>query len=174
MNILRRPDPTEYEPHFAGYISLVPELNVLTVLEGQGGAVRAVLPGMTAERERFRYAPEKWSVREVLGHLADCERVFGYRALAIGRGEKQPLPGFDEDAYMLNAGFDERPAAEIVAEFAAVRDANLTMLRAFDDEAWGRLGTSNGATISVRALAWIMAGHVRHHLAVLSERYAMG
>lgn len=172
MNNLRRPDPTEYEPHFAGYISLVPELDVLTVLEGQGETLRGMLRGMTADRERLRYAPGKWSVREVLGHMADCERVFGYRALAIGRGEKQPLPGFDEDAYMLNAGFDERPAAAIVTEFAAVRDANITMLRAFNDAAWERLGTSNNATISVRALAYIMAGHVRHHLTVLSERYA--
>lgn len=172
MNNLRRPDPTEYEPHFAGYISLVPELDVPAVLEGQSDALRAMLAGMTVERERFRYAPGKWSVREVLGHMTDGERVFGYRALAIGRGEKQPLPGFDEDAYIRNAGFDERPAAEIVAEFATVRDANLTMLHAFDDAAWERLGTSNGATISVRALAYIMAGHVRHHLDVLRERYA--
>jgi len=168
-----RPESTEYAPFYETYVSRVPEEEILPVLAGQVGEIRRLAAGVPPEREGHRYADGKWSVREVLGHLTDGERLFGYRALCIGRGDTNPLPGFDEQAYMVHAGFDEVPLAELAEDFAAAREANLRMLRRFDPEAWRRVGTANGVAVSTRALAWIMAGHVRHHLAVLKDRYGV-
>jgi hypothetical protein len=166
-----RPGETEYAPFFAGYMALVPEEDVLAVLEGQVGELLS-LP-VRSEKETYRYAPGKWSVREVVGHMADAERVFGYRAFCISRGEKASLPGFDEDAYVARSSFDTRPLRSLVEELCAARRANLPLLRAAGEEAWRQTGTANGKEVSVRALAFIMAGHVRHHLKVLRERYGV-
>jgi hypothetical protein len=168
-----RPAETEYAPFSAAYVARVPEAHVLPVLERQIAEVRAVGRAVPAERERFRYAPEKWSVREVLGHVLDSERVFAYRALCVARGEQAPLPAFDEQLYAATAAYDHHPLPELVEEFATVRAGNLAMLRRLEDDAWSRLGTAAGHPISVRALAFMMAGHVRHHLAVLAERYGV-
>lgn len=168
-----RPEATEYAPFYASYVARVPEEEVLPVLAGQVVEIRALAAAVPPERETFRYAPGKWSVREVLGHVTDGERLFGYRALAIGRGDRSPLPGFDEQAYMVHAGFDEVPLADLAEDFAAAREANLRMLGRFDRDAWLRVGTANATPVSTRALAWIMAGHVRHHLAILEERYGV-
>lgn len=169
-----RPEATEYAPFYESYVSRVSEEEILAVLAGQVVEIRRLAAAVPAEREGHRYAPGKWSVREVLGHVTDCERLFGCRALCIGRGDRQPLPGFDEQAYMVHAGFDGVPLADLAEDFAAAREANLRMLRRFDAGAWRRVGTANGVPVSTRALAWIMAGHVRHHLAVLEERYGIG
>jgi hypothetical protein len=169
---MTRPDDTEYAPFYAGYVGLVPETDILSALEEQKAAFRrlaAVEPG----RETFRYAPDKWSVREVAGHLTDGERVFGYRAFAISRGERAGLPAFDENEYVAASGYGEAPLADLVVELVAVRDANLAFLRRLDADGWSRTGTASGKSITVRALAWIMAGHPRHHLAVLRERYSI-
>jgi hypothetical protein len=169
---MTRPSDTEYAPYFAGYVGLVPETDILSVLEEQKAAfhrLAAVEPG----REAFRYAPGKWSVREVAGHLTDAERVFGYRAFAISRGEKAGLPAFDENEYVATSGYGGVPLAALVAELVAVRDANLAFLRRLPADGWSRIGTASGKSITVRALAWIMAGHPRHHLNVLRERYAI-
>lgn len=169
-----RPKPgTEYAPFYETYVSTVPEAEVLPVLEAQVAEVRRLAAAVAPERERFRYAPGKWSVREVFGHLGDSERLFGYRALCIGRGDPTPLPGFDEVRTLDEAGFDEVPLAELAAELAALRETNLVMLRRFDERAWSRIGTANESPVSVRALAYVMAGHLRHHVGILRERYGV-
>jgi hypothetical protein len=169
-----RPAPTEYAPFYETYVSRVPEEEILPALASQVVEIRRFAAAVPAEREGHRYAPGKWSVREVLGHLADGERLFGYRALCIGRGDRQPLPGFDEQAYMADSGFDQVRLADLAEDFAAARESNLRMLSRFAPDAWRRVGTANSVPVSARALAWIMAGHVRHHLAVLQGRYGVG
>jgi hypothetical protein len=172
--MIEKPGESEYAPFYAGYIARVPAENVLEVLDGQSGQLRDLASAATPEQQRFRYAPGKWSVREVAGHLIDGERVFGYRAFRIGRGDQTPLPGFDENQYVAASDYDQRDLASIADEFALVRAANLVLLRGFSGDDWHRLGIANGYPISVRALAFIMAGHVEHHLAILAERYGLG
>jgi hypothetical protein len=166
-----RPRPDEYDEAFERYVSRVPEADVLAALERQPAELAAALAAVPPERERFRYAPGKWSIRDVAGHMLDSERVFGYRALCIARGEKASLPGFEENDYAASAGYDRRTLASILEEFAALRASHVLMLRHVDDEAWGHVGTANGLPITPRALAYVLAGHVRHHLAVLAEKY---
>ena len=170
---MNRPAETEYAPFYAGYVSLVPESDVLAVLEEQKRVFRRLAAGVPKDRERHRYAEGKWSIREVAGHLVDAERVFGYRAFSFSRGEKSPLPSFDENEYVAASGYDEVPLDELVAELVGVRDANLAVLRRLADAEWARVGTASGKPVSVRALGFIMAGHPRHHLAILRERYGV-
>ena len=166
-----RPGMTEFAPFYAGYVSLVPENDIMSVLEEQTAHVRQRAGAFMPAREEFRYADGKWSVRELLGHVTDAERVFGFRAFCFSRGDENPLPGFDEKDYVARSGFDRCSLADLVQEFGQVREANLTVLRRLDDNAWRRMGTASGQPVSVRALAYIMAGHVRHHLHILSTRY---
>jgi hypothetical protein len=169
-----RPKANEYAPFYAGYVARVPEDDILSVLARQKHEIADLAASLPAAKEGFRYAEGKWSVREVLGHLIDGERVFGYRAFCISRGEQAALPGFDENQYVAAARADAIPLRELVAELGAVRDANLAFLLRLGDDDWTRVGTASGKPVSVRALAWIMAGHPRHHLAVLRERYDVG
>ena len=171
MNLIERPGGGEFAAFYASYVSLVPESDIMRVLEGQAADVRLQTRAFVPKREEFRYAPGKWSVREVLGHMTDAERVFGFRAFCFSRGDENPLPGFDENDYVARSGFDRCGLTDLVDAFGRVREANLTALRRFDDDAWLRMGTASGQPVSVRALAYIMAGHVRHHLHILSTRY---
>lgn len=171
--MIARPTETEYAPYYSGYVSLVPESDVIGVLESQPAELRRYRSAVTAARETFRYAPDKWSIRELVAHLADAERVFGYRAFCISRGEKSPLPGFDEKEYVTGSDAAERGLEELTQEFAAVRDANLACLRRLDRAQWERQGVANGSAVTVRALAFILGGHVRHHLGVLRSRYGV-
>ena len=168
-----RPPDTEYAPFFARYVSLVPEADLLAVLEGQPAELARLSSIVPADREKFRYAEGKWTIRELVGHIVDAERVFGYRAFCISRGEQAPLPAFEENEYIRNSQYDRQPLRELVSEFAALRETNLAFLRRLEDKEWERLGTSNKNPASVRALAFIMAGHVRHHFAVMRERYGV-
>lgn len=170
--MIGRPTDAEYAPFFAGYVSLVPEADILEALQTQLVDIESRARAIPAEREAFAYAPDKWSIREMFGHVADAERVFGYRAVCISRGEQASLPGFDEKQYVARSGFSNCTLADVVQEFTLLRQSNLVALRRLDGEAWQQVGTANGHRISVRALAFIMAGHVRHHLRILSERYA--
>jgi hypothetical protein len=173
MIAIGRPTPTEHAPFFAGYIALVPETDVMSALEAQSSALQALARAVPVDKETFAYAPGKWTVREVLGHVTDAERVFGHRAFCISRGEPATLPAFDENAYVARSVAASVPLAALADEFALVRAANLVFLRRLDGEGWARLGTVSSGPASVRALAFIMAGHVRHHLGVLAERYAV-
>ncbi len=168
-----RPAPAEFAPFYASYVARVPEADPLPALEAQPAELLTLADRLAPEDELHRYAPDKWSVRQVFGHLIDTERVMGYRAFCIGRGETTALPGFDENQYVARAGSDERPVKELAHEFAAVRHANLWTIRGWTEEEWGRLGNANGRAVSARALAYIMAGHVRHHVALLRERYGL-
>lgn len=169
-----RPAAGEYAPYFERYVGRVPEGDVLPVLERQRSELRAAFSGVSEERGGFRYAPGKWTVRELLGHVIDTERIFAYRALCIARGEAAPLPGFEQDPYVANAGHDRWTLAELLDDFDSVRRSNLAMLTHLDDAAVRRVGTSSGHATSVRAIAYILAGHVRHHLGVLAEKYGVG
>ena len=170
---LDRPESSEYAPFYAGYVARVPEDDILSVLQRQGEQIRDLARSLPAAKETYRYADGKWSIREVLGHLIDGERVFGYRAFCFSRGEQAPLPSFDENQYVAAAGADTIPLAELGSEFAAVRASNLAFLRRLSAAEAARVGTASGKPISVRALAYIMAGHPRHHVAVLRERYGV-
>jgi len=168
-----RPEPAEYREYSARYVSLVQEADVLSLMDAQAGLVHDALAGLSDERSGHRYAPGKWSVREALGHMIDTERVFGFRALAVARGETWALPGFDENAYAAIAGADRVPIGELAEEFATVRRSHVLMFRHLDEAAWRRIGTVYEHPTSVRALAFIMAGHVRHHATLFAERYGI-
>ncbi len=171
MLVMDRPSAAEFASFYAGYVSLVPEADIMSVLEGQADVVRLQIRTFIPTREQFRYADGKWSVREMLGHMTDAERVFGFRAFCFSRGEENALPGFEQDDYVARGSFDRCRLADLVQEFSQVRETNLAVLRRLDDDAWRRVGTASGKPVSVRALAYIMAGHARHHLHILSTRY---
>lgn len=171
---MSRPTETEYAPSFESYVSHVPEDDILPAMRSQIDAVDVLLDRVAPERETYAYGEGKWSIRQIVGHLIDGERVFGYRALCIARGETQNLPGFDENAYMPNAPYEHVELEDLLSEFRLVRLSNIAMLRTLDETAWTRMGMANGAPVSVRALAYVMVGHVRHHLGVLRERYQIG
>jgi hypothetical protein len=171
---MERPAPDEYIPYYGKYISLVPEGDVLQVAEEQVGEVRAFVETVPEDMEGYRYAPGKWSVREVLGHLVDVERVLSYRAFAIARGETQALPGFEPDDYAAASEANRSSLQYLAEELEHVRLGNVAFLRRLSEEAWRRVGTASGDRISVRALAYILTGHVRYHLGHLRERYGLG
>lgn len=169
-----RPGADEYAPYYERYVSLVPDGDLLATLTRQGGETVALLRSLPDERGMHRYAPEKWSINDVVLHLADAERVFGYRALTFARGDRTPLPSFEHDDWVVVARADGRRLPDLVDEFEQVRKGTLALLRGLDDEAIARRGTASGKEVTARALAWIIAGHERHHVAILRERYLAG
>jgi hypothetical protein len=166
----RTPEPHEHAPHHRKYLDLV-SAPILAVLRDQRQEVARVLLAVPEAAAGHRYAPGKWTIREVVGHLSDAERVYVYRALAISRGDGAALPKYDPDAYVAGADFDARSIRSLVTEFLAVREATLQFFENAPAEAWSRSGIMGGSPLSVRALAWIAAGHVRQHLDVLHGRY---
>jgi len=169
-----RPKETEYPPFYAGYVARVPETEILEALREQPTELKRIADSLASDKERYRYAPDKWSVRELFGHLVDSERFFGHRAFCISRADANPLPGFDENFYVTQSTYDSRPLADLVKDFSLLREANSRLLENLEEAAWPREGVANGAKVTVRALAYIMTGHARHHLAVLRERYEIG
>jgi len=170
----QRPRPEEHNPYYSRYISLVPEADIVATLRSQVKDTISLLRKLTEEQGNFRYAPGKWSVKEMLGHLNDSERVFGYRLLCIARNDKTSLPGFEQDDYVRFGPFAQRSLAEVIDEFAAIRQSTLCMLSQLDEAAWARTGTANNSPVSVRAIAFIMAGHELHHRNILREKYGIG
>jgi hypothetical protein len=166
-----RPDASEYAPYYERYIALVPGDNVIVALETQRLHMVQVLSARSEREGNFRYGPEKWSVKEVVGHLADSERVFAYRAMRIARGDRTPLSGFEQDDYVRSGGFGERRLTDLAEEFAAVRSGSIALFRSLNEPAWSRRGVANNNEVSVRALAFITAGHELHHQRILEERY---
>lgn len=169
--MLRRPDPDEYDDYYGLYVGQVPEGDVLEVLAEQVELTGALVGRFPADLERSRYAPGKWSVREVVGHLVDVERVFAERALWFARASDEALPGIDQDRWAEASNADDRPLADLFAEFALTRMSCLAMFRGFDDATWLRRGTASGCEFSVRAIPFILADHEIHHRRVLEERY---
>ncbi len=168
-----RPEPTDYAEFYAGYVSLVPEDEVISAIETQSSEMQKLMASIDDTRGAYRYAEGKWSVKEVFGHITDAERVFGYRALCIARGDQTSLPGFDEQEYMRHANFDDWKIGDLAELYALNRRANIVFFRNLPEEAWNRRGTANNSPVTVRALAYIIAGHERHHLKVLRERYRL-
>jgi hypothetical protein len=166
-----RPGSGEYTEFYETYVSLIQEGEIIPVLEAQLRQMIALFTGRSEREGDFRYAPGKWSVKEILGHVADAERIFTYRALRIARGDQTPLPGFEQDDYVRVANSGKRKLMDIVEEFGDVRHATLSLFRSFPSDAWLRRGTASNHEVSVRALAYITAGHELHHRRVLEERY---
>lgn len=167
-----KPQPDEYLEYYGKYIALVGE-DAMAAMRSQAASTSRLLKGVTDTQAMFRYAAGKWSVKEVLGHIMDGERVFGHRALRFARADKTPLPGFDENAWVPAAGFDRRTMPELAAEYDAVRAATLALFGSFDEACLVRRGPANNAEVSVRALAHIIAGHELHHVGLLRERYGL-
>ena len=169
--LITRPDPSEYAQSVAEYVSRVPEGNVLDTLGKQSEETAALVRGLASGMEDKRYAPGKWSIRQIIGHLGDAERVFSQRAFRFSRCDPTPLPGFDENDYVREAPFTHIPIQDLLSELIHLRKATLYLYRGLDERALMRRGVANGIETSVRALAFIIAGHEHHHLEVLRTRY---
>lgn len=167
----RRPTDREFAAPYASYVALVPDGDLLQTLERQAQDTAALLRGVGEAKSEFRYAPDKWSIREVVSHVLDSERVFSYRALRFARGDATPLPGYDEKHWGATTNAHRRALAALIDELALVRAATVALFRGFDDAAWDRAGVANAFPVTVRALGWIIAGHERHHVKILQERY---
>jgi hypothetical protein len=172
MKLILKPTPEEYAPYYGKYISLVPDDGmVLQHLYNNRKALDTLLSPLSPERWEYRYAEGKWSVKESLLHIIDTERIFAYRALRIARGDTTPLPGYEQDDYVPLSGANTRSGSSLLEEHATVRQATLTLFGNLPEEAWGRMGTASNNPVSVRALAYMLAGHELHHLTLFKERY---
>jgi len=169
-----RPDAREYVPYYDTYIRLVPDGDIIEILDRQIDETVAFLSSFTAEQAQWRPGLDEWNTVQIVGHLADTERVFAYRALSFARNDPAPLPGMDPDGFMAGANFADRSLADVVAEFVAIRRASVALVRSLDAAAWTRSGVADGNPISVRALAYIMAGHELHHARDFPRHRAMG
>jgi uncharacterized damage-inducible protein DinB len=169
-SILTRPEPSEYAHFYQTYISLVTPGDILAELATQLTETLSLLDGLAESEAEKHHAPYTWSIKDVMGHLIDAERIFGVRALRFARQDGKELPGFDENDYAVQAHSDARALADLLQEFALVRRAHLYFFRSLTDEAWRRRGIANGHPVSVRALAYIIAGHKRHHMSILRTR----
>jgi uncharacterized damage-inducible protein DinB len=167
----KRPQQGDYALFYEKYVALVPSGDFLEILLNQERDLVRLLSPLTEEQAEFRYAPGKWSVKEVLGHISDTERIFAYRMLRIARGDQTPLASFEQDGYIQNGNFSARKLADLLHEFSAVREATVSLVRSLDDAAWLRRGNASQKEVSVLALAFVIAGHERHHRVLLEERY---
>jgi len=168
---MMRPEANEYAEYYGKYIEKVPGTDVLGILESQRVQMLQLFAGRSEREGNFRYAPGKWTIKEVLGHVTDAERIFTYRALRIARGDQTPLASFEQDDYVKSGRFASRTLADLVEEFAAVRGASVALFRSFDDSAWSKRGVANQKEVTVRALGFITAGHQIHHRVILEEQY---
>lgn len=174
IDFLPKPDASEYDEWYERYISLVPDGNIIETLTQQMGESLALLQGVPEELERHRYAPEKWSVREVVGHLVDVERMMTYRAMHFARADGIDMPGMDPDEWGGNSNADKRPLHDLAAEWAMLRRATVHFFQTLGPEAGERTGTANGKSFTVRTFPWIIAGHERWHLGALVRDYGVG
>ncbi len=169
-SIETRPGPDEYAAPYHAYISLVPAGDILAELDAQLAVTLSLLGGLTEPEAEKHHAPYTWSIKDVIGHLVDAERIFGVRALRFARQDTKELPGFEENDYAVQAHSDTRTLADLLEEFGHVRRSHLCFFRSLSDDAWQRRGVANGHSVSVRALAYIIAGHERHHVSILRKR----
>lgn len=169
-----RPGEDEFAPYYAGYVARVPAGGLVAVLAREAAGLRHLLGGLSEGQAEHAYAPEKWSIKEVVGHVTDAERVFAYRALRIGRGDATPLASFDQDAYVPAGAFGARTLEDLLEEQEAVRRATVRLFGGLPVDGWLRRGVASGFPVSVRALACMTIGHELHHRAILEERYLPG
>lgn len=174
MSHLRRPDSAEHAEYYQRYIDTVPDGDILETLMGQLEETLRPLEGVSTETELFRYAPGKWNLREVLGHIIDAERLFAYRALTMAREKNADLPGMDQDQWSDESNAGERPLSDLMAEWVAVRRATVHLFASLPEGAGARLGRASGYTFSVRSFAWIIAGHELWHRQLIAEHYLGG
>ena len=168
---MNRPETHEFDPYYGRYIALVDGGKVLPILETQPADLRAIFSQMPEEKGTFAYATGKWTIKEVLSHLIDGERIFAYRILRISRGDETPIEGFEQDGYIENSNANFRPFTSLLDEFETQRSSNMLMLKNISDEGSRLMGMASDKPISVRALAYIAAGHVTHHVHILKDRY---
>lgn len=168
-----RPEPSSYPSYFEGYISLVRQDNILSAITVQSPDDITFFQSITEEQSKTKYAPDKWTIKEVMQHLIDAERIFTYRALAIARGDKQTLPGFDENAYAMNSHANNQSWASLVQEFKAVRNATIELAKSFNDKDLQQTGSVSNYSITVLALLFMTVGHAAHHVGVIKDRYLL-
>ena len=168
---MQKPKSNEYPAYYNRYIDLIKSEDILSVLENQNHEMHNLLNRIGEEAATFRYAPEKWSIKEVIGHVIDVERIFAYRALRFARNDKTPLPEFDEDDYVKYANFDSRTLIDLSDEFRVARESTLTMFHSFDDDIYNREGIASGFKFTVRAIPYIIAGHEAHHRQIIRKKY---
>ena len=166
-----KPVTQEYAPYYGRYVDLVPAGNVIDTLRQHMTDTLSLISGLTEQQALHRYAPGKWSIKEIIGHIIDSERIFAYRVLRFARNDQTPLAGFEQDDYMINSAFDERQLSDLAKEYEHVRQANLFLFESMSEEAWNRRGVASEAEVSVRALVWIISGHELHHKQVIRTRY---
>jgi hypothetical protein len=169
---MNRPTAGEYAPYYEKYIALVPEGDIVTIMDAQLGAVLKLLRPVAEPQASVPHPPYTWTVKEVVGHWTDTERIFGYRALRIARNDRTPLPGFEEKDYAREGAFNRLPLANLLSEFESLRHSHVSMFRSLPEPAWARGGEANGNLVTVRALSYMIVGHVQHHLAILRQRLA--
>lgn len=169
---MNKPEANEYAEYYGNYVSLV-DGDVLPILAAQSAEMRAIFANVSEAKGTFAYDSGKWTIKEVLSHLIDCERIFAYRTLRISRGDKTPIEGFEQDGYIENSNANNRAFAELLDEFDLQRRSNMLLVLNLSDEASKRLGTASGYTVSTRALVYMLAGHVTHHANILKERYSV-
>ena len=167
---MQRPRSNEYPPYYNQYIGLIESEDIITVLENQKKVMGNLLNNFGEEAAAFRYERDKWSVKEVIGHVIDVERIFAYRALRIARNDKTPLPEFDQDDYIKYANFDERTLIDIADEYQLTRESTISLFYSFKDEYFGREGTASGFKFTVRAIPFIIAGHEVHHQNIIKSK----
>ena len=168
---MNRPEKNEYDAYYEKYVSMVEETDIVSALENQSNELQNLLGEIAEEKSIHAYAEGKWTIKELVGHMIDGERIFAYRALRIGRADLTPLEGFEQNGYIENANFNERKLAELTEELLLLRRANNLFFKNLSDAAWLRVGTASDTPVSVRALAYIMVGHIRHHAHILRTRY---
>jgi len=166
-----RPDKSDYNPYYEGYIQLVTGDNIIQFLEEQKSKTEKFLRAISEQDSLYSYDKDKWTIKQVVGHLIDSERIMAYRALCLARKEQQPLPGFEENDYAVTGNFNSRKYSGLVDELKLVRDANLPLIRSFDEEMISQAGIVNDNRITVLALVFIIAGHQEHHIKIIKERY---
>ena len=170
--MIPRPKPDEYPKFYSGYIQLVPDTDILTYLNEQINKLKSLSDSWKDKDTGYRYAPGKWSVKQIIGHVCDTERVFAYRAMCFSRNERASLPGFDQDEYVAESNFDAVPFDDLVDELISLRESNLRMFDNFNDEVWSKSGIANEKEMTIRSILYILAGHLEHHLNIIQERYS--
>lgn len=171
ISLITKPDATEYNPYYGTYVSLVPDADILATLGQQLDETLALLGGIDETKALFRYAPGKWSIKEVVGHVTDTERVFAYRAMRFARNDQTALAGFEQNDYVRAANFDDYTLGDLAIEFSHVRRSTTFLFRHLSEEAWARGGTASESGVTVRALAYIIAGHELHHVGIIRAKY---
>jgi len=166
-------EKNEYAPYYSTYVELVPDGDIMIILEKQMEETITLLQDISEQQAHCRYAPGKWDIKEVIGHLADTERIMGYRLLSIARGETIALPGYDDVAYVQNAEFDKQSVEELLQNLSAVRQSTIHLIKSLTSEDWLRRGIANNYEVTVRALIAIISGHEIHHRTIIRERYIL-